>query len=55
MFQQFLLILASLVMTQKNIRLEWFGRGNIDDIETGSEEYKNVEDRKSEYIKIIPV
>ena len=34
MFQQFHLFLASLVMTRKNILLEWFGRGNIDDIET---------------------
>ena len=36
MFQRFHLFLASLVMTRKNIRLEWFGRGNIDDIETSS-------------------
>ena len=36
MFQRFHLFLASLVMSQKNIRLEWFGRGNIDDIETTS-------------------
>ena len=34
MFQRFHLFLASLVMSQKNIQLEWFGRGNIDDIET---------------------
>ena len=34
MFQRFHLFLASLVMSQKNIRLEWFGRGNIDNIET---------------------
>ena len=34
MFQRFHLFLASLVMTWKNIRLEWFGRGNINDIET---------------------
>ena len=36
MFQWFHLFLASLVMSRKNIRLEWFGRGNIDDIETNS-------------------
>ena len=30
----FKLFLASLVMSRKNIRLEWFGRGNINDIET---------------------
>ena len=34
MFQRFHLFLASLVMSRKNIRLKWFGRGNIDDIET---------------------
>ena len=34
MFQRFHLFLASLVMSRKNIWLEWFGRGNIDDIET---------------------
>ena len=39
------LFLASLVMSRKNIRLEWFGRGNIDDIETMS--------LKRAFIKII--
>ena len=34
MFQRFHLFLASLVISQKNIRLEWFGRENINDIET---------------------
>ena len=34
MLQRFHLFLASLVMPRKNIRLEWFGRGNINDIET---------------------
>ena len=34
MFQRFHLFLASLVMSWKNIRLECFGRGNIDDIES---------------------
>ena len=34
MFQRFHLFLASLVMARKNIRLERFGRGNINDIET---------------------
>ena len=34
MFQQFHLFLASLVMSWKNIRLKWFGRGNINNIET---------------------
>ena len=35
-FQRFPLCLASLVMLRRNIRLEWFRRGNIDDIETVS-------------------
>ena len=34
MFQRFHIFLASLVMSRKYIRLEWFRRGNIDDIET---------------------
>ena len=32
---------ASLVMSRKNIQLEWLGRGNIDDIETSWIHWKN--------------
>ena len=42
MSQRFHLFLASLVMSRKNIRLEWFGRGNIDDIETQSVNFPTV-------------
>ena len=41
MFQRFHLFLASLVISQKNIQLEWLGRGNIDDIETSWIHWKN--------------
>ena len=41
MFQRFHLFLASLVMSRKNIQLEWLGRGNIDDIETSWIHWKN--------------
>ena len=38
------LFLASLGMSRKNIQLGWFGRGNINDIETGIYLEDNPED-----------